>query len=173
MQIYKNVLTSTTMSHVQRELSNFLETPNSIWACSSFKWSDSVKLIISCSTMMAELSPGLRGVVLEDLQDFLPPINQNQLSISYYVWTPNAGISLHDDGKYKFGATIYLNEFWDPNDGGIFLYQNSLDDWRAHVPTFNTMSVNTSGTYHMVTPVSPYAKQHRYTIQIFGDLKDE
>lgn len=81
----------------------------------------------------------------------------------------NSSISLHNDSHVEFGATLYLNEAWVPDDGGIFLYQHAENDWRAHIPEFNTLVVNDNHTLHMVTPVSPFAKHYRYTIQIFGE----
>jgi len=170
MKLYKNALTQNTLALVNRELSNFMEYPDK-WTCSNFMWKPNIKINISGATMMATISEGLTNVILEDIEDIIPPIKKK--IIQYYVWTPNSGISIHNDQKYKFGATIYLNDTWDINDGGIFLYQHNGDDWRAHIPSFNTMMINDTGSLHMVTPVSPFAKHNRYTIQIFGDLRDE
>lgn len=170
MKLYKNVLKQNTLSLVHRELTNFLEQTDK-WTCSNFIWNDKIKVNITGTTMISFISEGISEIILEDLEDILPPISNPKLQ--YYVWTPNSGISTHTDAKYKFGATVYLNETWDPNDGGIFMYQHDGDDWRVHIPSLNTMMVNDTGSMHMVTPVSPFAKQNRYTIQIFGDLKDE
>jgi hypothetical protein len=170
MKLYKNVLTANTLSLINRELTNFLEQRDK-WTCSNFLWQPNIKINISGATMISSISEGIAEMILEDLEDILPKMNHKKLQ--YYVWTPNSGISSHSDALYKFGATIYLNDIWDINDGGIFLYQHDGDDWRAHVPTFNTMMINDNGTLHMVTPVSPFAKNNRYTIQIFGDTSHE
>lgn len=170
MKLYKNVLAQNTLMLINRELTNFIEDGMN-WTCSNFKWKPNIKINISGATMIRDVSEGLMHVIFEDLEDILPPMKKR--SIQYCVWTPNSGISTHNDAKYKFGATIYLNDIWDINDGGIFLYQHDGDDWRAHIPTFNTMMINDTGTLHMVTPVSPFAKNNRYTLQIFGDIKDE
>ena len=170
MKLYKNALTQNTLMLINRELTNFIEDGEN-WTCSNFKWKPNVMINISGATMICKPSEGLTKIILENLQGILPPMKNS--SIQYYVWTANSGISTHNDVKYKFGATIYLNDIWDINDGGIFLYQHDGDDWRAHIPTFNTMMINDTGTLHMVTPVSPFAKNNRYTLQIFGDIKDE
>lgn len=165
IDIYKNVLTETTLSVVHDELIKFMKTPN-IWGSSNFKWADDIKVNISGSTLITQVSPAVSNFIIQDLDSLLP--NKNVV-LQYYVWTANSGISLHADALYKFGATIYLNETWDINDGGLFLYENTPNDWRVHVPEFNTMVINNDATNHMVTPVSPFAKHNRYTIQIFGE----
>jgi hypothetical protein len=165
IDIYKNVLTESTLLVVHDELIKFMNTPN-IWTASTLKWDDMLKVNISGSTLVASISPAVCNFILGDLQDLIPHKN---MSFQYYIWPPHAGISVHSDPHVKFGATIYLNETWDINDGGLFLYENTPNDWRVHVPEFNTMVINNDATNHMVTPVSPFAKHNRYTIQIFGE----
>lgn len=170
MKLYKDVLSPVTLSFINSELSSFMATPEK-WTCSSFIWNDDIKVNISGGTLITMVGDSITKLILEDLDGILPSMSHQKLQ--YCVWPSNSGISTHNDKKYKFGATIYLNESWDINDGGIFLYEHAADDWRAHVPKFNTMMVNDSSTLHLVTPVSPFAKQNRYTIQIFGDLRNE
>ncbi len=170
MKLYKNALTQNTLMLINRELTNFMEQPDK-WTCSNFKWQPNVMINISGVTMITTISEGLTKIILEDLQDILPTICHSKLQ--YFVWTPNSGISTHTDNRYTFGATLYLNQTWDPNDGGIFMYEYDKDDWRAHVPSYNTMVINDTKAWHLVTPVSPFAKHNRYTIQIFGDVENE
>jgi len=173
MQIYENVLNENTLNLIYRELTHFMEHEH-LWSCSNFKWGDkfsNLRTNISGTTMVAKVSDTLTEIILEDLDDVLPSMNHKL--IKYFVWLPNSGISKHTDYTYKFGSTIYLNESWDINDGGLFLYENATDDWRVHIPRYNTMVVNDTGLVHMVTPVSAFAKHNRYTIQIFGDLVNE
>ena len=170
MKLYKNVLTQNTLALITKELNDFIKHSDN-WTCSNFIWMNDIKVNISGTTMLSFVGKELTQFILEDLKNILPPISNPKLQ--YYVWTPNSGISCHDDGMYKFGATIYLNQSWNINDGGIFMYQHDGDDWRAHIPTLNTMVVNDTNALHLVTPVSPFAKHNRYTIQIFGDLKNE
>lgn len=171
MKLHKNVLTENTLEIINREFNNFMQTPEN-WSSSTFEWSEGIKRNISGPVLIKFLSDGCRSLVLEEIQKYIPTSVENVV-LKYYVWTPNSGISDHTDGVYKFGATIYLNESWDVNDGGIFLYQHDVDDWRAHVPTFNTMVVNDSRSLHLVTPVSAFARHNRYTIQIFGERENE
>jgi len=170
MKLYKDVLTPSTLSVIHREFNNFMETPEK-WTPSNFRWDAGIRINVSGTTLVTTISDGIVGMILEDLEYILPPMDHRKMQ--YCVWLPNSGISTHTDASYKFGATIYLNETWDPNDGGIFMYQNDGDDWRANIPSFNTMIINDSGSLHLVTPVSAFAKHNRYTIQIFGDKINE
>jgi hypothetical protein len=169
MKLYKEVLAPITLSVIHREFTNLLETDHA-WTCSSFKWKPDIKVNISGATMVAKVNDGIASMILEDLGDKIPSMKSKR--IQYCAWLPNSGISTHNDGMYTFGATIYLNETWDINDGGIFMYEYADNDWRGHIPTFNTMTVNDTKSLHLVTPVSPFAKHNRYTIQIFGDIEN-
>ena len=173
MQIYENALTESTLSFIHRELTNFMEQREK-WTASNFKWPSAVRINVAGTTMVTPLSAGCRQLVLEDIGDCLPNgIPDEKIFTQYFVWLPSSGISLHNDSHVVFGATLYLNEKWVPDDGGIFLYEHSEKDWRAHIPEFNTLVVNDNNTLHMVTPVSPFAKHNRYTIQIFGEKENE
>jgi len=90
-----------------------------------------------------------------------------RLVFQYYVWKQNAAISLHKDSAYKFGATIYLNENWDIDCGGLFLWQHG-SELKGFCPEYNSMVLNNSGEAHLVTPVNPLSPVHRYTIQVWG-----
>jgi hypothetical protein len=54
---------------------------------------------------------------------------------------------------------------------GVFLYKDKEKtgpEWTALLPEHNTMVVNDNKEQHMVTAVSPYSTDLRYTIQIWG-----
>jgi hypothetical protein len=85
----------------------------------------------------------------------------------YYLMTPNAGISAHSDAhQYIWNATIYLNEIWNPDWGGLLLWDDGDDYFRGVVPKKNRMILFESNKYHLVTPLSPTAGELRVTIQL-------
>ena len=81
----------------------------------------------------------------KEIGSFLPECKVYYLQ--YYIWQQLSGIAVHDDHDKVFGATIYLNDTWQPENGGIFLYKEkessaSAHEWSALLPNNNTMVVN-------------------------------
>lgn len=90
---------------------------------------------------------------------------------SIYVWSGGSYITWHPDYIYPYNGTIYLNEEWDTNDGGIFLYKdNPTNEIRGIEPEYNSMVVNyateeDSHNFHCVTCIVPGTIKKRVTIQ--------
>jgi len=90
---------------------------------------------------------------------------------SIYVWAGGSYITWHPDDCYPYNGTIYLNEEWDSNDGGVFLYKdNQTKEIKGIEPTYNTMIVNSATetdphNFHCVTCIVPGIIKKRVTIQ--------
>jgi hypothetical protein len=97
-------------------------------------------------------------------------IPHRDFSVMTYVWTKLAYIAWHGDDKYDSSLTVYLNEYWDPDWGGVFLYKENLTDTavKGIIPTFNTAVINTRNLQHCITPVGLDAGAPRITIQMFS-----
>ena len=54
-----------------------------------------------------------------------------------HLMSRNSGIPWHDDASYVFSGTVYLNEIWDKNLGGYFVYEDG-EEIKCIVPTYNT-----------------------------------
>lgn len=84
-----------------------------------------------------------------------------------YVWFKNSYIPNHSDSNLSKAVTVYLNQTWDYNEGGLFQWlDQETDEWKTIFPSFNTAVVNTLGLPHSVTPVKS-DKQFRITAQTF------
>jgi hypothetical protein len=80
--------------------------------------------------------------------------------LSYIPW--------HDDTKHEVAITVYLNEVWDRDWGGIFLYMaDEPATIRGYAPKFNTGVKNTGHIMHATTMVTTDAEAPRFTLQIF------
>jgi len=85
--------------------------------------------------------------------------------VNYYKWLPGSFIPFHNDGIYSFSSSIYLNESWDRDYGGLFLYENG-EDLKAYVPKYNSAVINNKNILHGTSIISSTAPK-RETIQIF------
>ena len=104
------------------------------------------------------------------LKTALLPIVGQEFEDKNWVFTFAAGsyfsfIPWHVDEKHLRSLTIYLNEFWDQNWGGYFLYE-SEDGIRAEVPTFNKGILFTPPLPHSTTMPSLNAPL-RLSLQVF------
>ena len=86
-------------------------------------------------------------------------------SIMFYYWMPCSHIPWHDDGDHSGGITIYLNEKWDNNHGGIFLFDNGKEIHGIY-PNKNRAIEQYGNVRHSVCPTSMNSNIRR-TIQIF------
>lgn len=166
MKFFTNVLTEKTIELYFKGLSHKKEL--SIWGLSNLKWPAGLNSSSMGNVLLSMVNNELKYFILEDISHILP--SYKNVEVLQYIWDRNSSISLHNDLCYKFGATIYLNKEWDINDGGLFVWVDSQSNsLRVNKPEYNTMVLNDQGEDHLVTIVSPFVRQPRYTIQIFCD----
>ena len=95
------------------------------------------------------------------------------LHYQYYIWDKLSGIDMHNDSGHDFGATLYLNGQWNPNWGGLFVWEDKDEkELKIICPKQNMLVIADEGEDHMVTTISPYAEEDRITIQIWVNKKN-
>lgn len=162
---YQNVLSENLLKDINAER-EYKKTNDFCWKVGQFFWQDTLLHGVTNSCVSSVVSDQLRERLEYELKDKLPSFKR--LYAQHYVWLLGSGIAKHDDGRYNFGATIYLNESWDINHGGIFLWKpEDSEEYKTIVPEYNTMVVNTKAEEHLVTPIALNAPQFRYTLQIW------
>ena len=71
------------------------------------------------------------------------------------------------DNHMKAASTIYLNDLWDPDDGGLFLWKDQKNKLHVEAPEENKMIFNSSSVPHAVSMITPDSSSLRLSIQIF------
>ena len=89
----------------------------------------------------------------------------NCIGLNYNRWYPGSFIPFHNDQIYKLASTIYLNEEWHRDYGGLFLYEEK-NELKAIVPKYNHAVINSNSLVHGTSIVSPTAPI-RETLQLF------
>mgnify|MGYP001223210742 FL=1 len=166
MRVIDNVLSDSLISRCRGEVDIKISQNEMCWASSTLLWSQKIQEGITGSCLASLTSEEINESIIEEILPHVPN-DVKQISTRYYMWQPNSGISIHNDGDYRFGATIYLNPEWHPNCGGWFIWRDkNINEWKVILPTENTMVINIDKEEHLVTPVAP--DKFRITVQIWG-----
>ena len=90
-----------------------------------------------------------------------------------HIWSKGSGIRWHQDsagGAQRMAATIYLNEVWDSNWGGLFIYEKDGNhNW--YNPQFNQCVWFESPMWHCVSIIANNIPEPRLSIQLFFNHK--
>ena len=87
------------------------------------------------------------------------------MSTIIHSMNKGAGINWHHDGKWKYGATYYLNRRWGEHWGGEFMFKDKNS--HGYLPCVgNSLAIVKTPLEHKVNPVLS-AIVPRLTIQLF------
>lgn len=164
LKIYKKFLDQDLIDDVINYVKE--NRNNHIWRVNQLAWDDSI------------LGKGKEVSILnlEKFKDrFLQiykdkKILNNNLNIAglfFYIWSRGSFIPFHNDGHVDAASSIYLNDVWDVDDGGLFLWRDEHNNLNVVEPEYNKMVFNLNNTWHGVTMITPFSAQLRYSIQIF------
>jgi hypothetical protein len=132
---------------------------------SNFQWKEHV-VRSSMPVLVRDYNPTLSALILAQLTK-RGVISSNDFHVMNFAWTRLSYIPWHDHRSKDVAITIYLNEDWPPDWGGIFLYLDGDSEIRGRFPMFNTALKNNANLMHATTPVSLDAAEPRFTIQLF------
>ena len=85
--------------------------------------------------------------------------------VMLYYWTVGSYIPWHCDSHVSNAGTFYLNENWDRNWGGLFLYEDG-EEIKAIVPECNCFLYQNKTMLHATTPTTSSAPP-RVSFQMF------
>lgn len=133
---------------------------------SNFHWDPAIRKS-SAVVLVRDIEPVLSGLVLDNLSE-RGLIAHRDYHVMNYAWTRLSYIPWHNDGHTHDALTIYLNDVWELDWGGLLLYQNAKKQIIGYPPIFNCGFRNNSNVLHATTPVSLDAPEPRFTLQIFS-----
>lgn len=168
---YQNVLDKELIENIMEYFKSMLG--KDVWSSSS-GWDQNLSLISSNTLTHIIKDKILYKQIKSSIENALN-LNFEKENLEFipsiYVWSGGSYITWHPDYIYPYNGTIYLNEEWDTNDGGIFLYKdNPTNEIRGIEPEYNSMVVNYATeenphNFHCVTCIVPGTIKKRVTIQ--------
>lgn len=87
-----------------------------------------------------------------------------------HVWLPGSQINWHNDSSEahtRISATIYINEHWERNWGGLFLYDDPRIGKGWIFPEPNSCVWFCPPVWHATSMVSSAADHPRLSVQLF------
>lgn len=163
---YENFLDESLYQECIRTARHLLTLANNVFA-TNLHWDksiigDSMPVLIHGINEKSALHAKLKNQIEEKIKLKLKPDN----AIMFYYWTRYSFIPWHNDGCYDAGLTVYLNERWDLNNGGLFLYKDEDNEIRAIVPKRNSATLQQGGVEHATTAMT-FGGDYRITLQVF------
>ena len=129
----------------------------------SYKCSDEIKKIIDKTIQKIIF-------VLEKEFGMVKKTDENPLKISadFFKYHPGSYIPWHTDSDHKYAATLYFNDNWNRDWGGLTLMEYGTTRTFI-IPERNNIFILKGDFWHTVSSLTSDA-QPRYTLQIFiGD----
>jgi hypothetical protein len=168
IEIYENFLELDFIKILKIKIRSELTNP--VWR-SSLSWGEEVKKG-SAPVLIYLLSKDkyIYNYFRNKYDNMFSQLKNKEIIIMYYVWPRLSFIPFHSDKNHFFASTIYLNEDWHEDYGGLFLYKEK-NEIKAVSPKFNLAITNPKNIIHgtsLTTTEAPF----RETIQIFfNDIK--
>jgi hypothetical protein len=113
------------------------------------------------------------GYFLEKYKKLDPVFEQfEQVTCFMHIWPPGSQIGWHHDADdtgavTRIGSTIYLNESWNWNWGGLFIYDDPDIRQGWVFPERNKMVWFVPPVWHATTMIASHAEFPRLSIQLF------
>lgn len=87
-------------------------------------------------------------------------------NMRFYQYMPGSHIDWHRDGEKNGAASIYLNEDWKKEYGGLFLWREEDGSFRGELPKMNRCLYDLAGAVHSTTPTYKTSPVRR-SLQVF------
>jgi hypothetical protein len=166
---YENVFKETFCKYLFQDSLRNLSSSRE-FSRSNFHWESKI-VRMSAPVLVRDYDTKMSAIILQQLHDKgVINKNYNNYHVMNYVWTRLSYIPWHNDGDYMSAITVYLNEYWDPNWGVIYVYRTSAEpkqNIRGYLPKFNAAVKNNNRVSHSTTMISMDAASPRVTIQLF------
>ena len=109
--------------------------------------------------------PFLKLETLIKHNEFFSIDNVKNITTNIHYMKKDTGIQWHNDGKWKYGATYFINRRWNRNFGGEFMFSDKLG--HGFLPFVgNSLVIVKSPLEHKVNPVRSNVMP-RITVQMF------
>jgi hypothetical protein len=165
IDVVKNILDIDLLHKLHDYVS--VQSSEYAWRPNTVNWNN--ELTFGSSPIMTMDLSMFREELYSSIACRFPEIKEKELTLPYpmfFSMPPLSQIGWHEDYT-PFNVSIYLNEFWDKQWGGMFIYENQENGFSGIVPEFNKAVVAYPETPHHVSMINPLCPTNRFSIQLF------
>jgi Rps23 Pro-64 3,4-dihydroxylase Tpa1-like proline 4-hydroxylase len=160
---YNDFLSNNLFDEVQTFAEDIIRSPEPYYGRTNTCWPEDVvrqstPVIIIDISNDSPIHSRLKSEI-----DTKTGLEVNKLMV--YFWTKLSYIPWHNDAHMDAALTIYLNDYWDQDWGGYFMYKMN-NEIKAIKPERNLGIVQTGHISHSVSTVNLDAPS-RITLQVF------
>ena len=164
IEVFENFLKDDDFKIVQETAFRQLEVPSPATFRTNYTWWQPNIIHQSSAVLVYDVVEENVIKILDDA--FIGQFGRNPGQYMFYYWTNNSFIPWHEDGHVKNAGTLYLNNEWNRDFGGLYLYETSENEMKALLPTRNTFVLQHNHTMHATTPTYP-GTPFRVSVQMF------
>jgi hypothetical protein len=169
MIIIENFLTPEVLSITEEIKKNYKSQDNKRLGWTNATW-DPYLFGPSALTFVIPI-PELDEYLLPLFEKADPIFKGAKLDTQFCLWGKGSTIPFHNDNHVAFAATVYLNEQWSIEDGGLFLWKDhNTNELLVVNPEYNICVINNLHESHHVSIVNYGAKELRMTLQIWAHV---
>lgn len=166
VSFFENVFPEDFCKFLLRDSLENLRSGREMWR-SNLTWDPAV-VRASSPILLRTYNELLKNSILKQLLDS-KVIQHKEYTVLNYACTKLSYIPWHSDKLYDNAVTVYLNETWDRDWGGIYLFRDEeAATIRGYIPKFNSAIKNDARTLHSTTIMSSDAEIPRITLQLFS-----
>lgn len=163
VEIINNFLDPILIYKLKTIVKNNLSEP--VWKTNLF-WDDGIVQTSSLVSVL-ELIHNFNDIYNEVKNTYIqkfPETKNKEYGIHLYLWHKLSYIPFHTDGQYSMASTVYLNNNWNRDHGGFFIYEKN-NKYEVVKPEFNKAVINKSVPHG--TTLTTADAPIRETLQVF------
>lgn len=165
VEIINNFLDPILIHKLKTIVKNNLSEP--VWKTNLF-WNDGIVQTSSLVSILDLTDAQNFSDVFNQIKDLyidkFPETKNKQYGILLYLWHKLSYIPFHSDSHCYMASTVYLNNNWNRNHGGFFIYEKD-NKYEVVKPEFNKAVINKSVPHG--TTLTTADAPIRETLQIF------
>lgn len=166
IKVIKNFFNNEDLTSIKKYCDNIFDNNNSLFRA-SHSWDKTLLKSVKSDVLSYLLTEIIDNEIYKLIYNKL--VSQFDFKIKvikFHYFLQESNIQWHSDPGWAAAATIYLNQKWNKEDGGFFLYQKENEDLSIVLPEINKCIFQNGAVEHATTPTFKHSPV-RKSLQVF------
>ncbi len=161
MILIVNSFGARELALIDRDLAR-VKSQATLWRTNHELWDRDLIEGFGGTVHIAPTGQAIQNLVRMGLRRYHAIPSSQRIETQYAIWGEDSGINPHRDERYRWAATLYLNDSWNPAWGGLLMVRPE-----PIVPLRGVLVINDSQELHAVSRVRVGAEP-RVCLQIWA-----